>query len=762
MTAENAVKTPIGTKEQPNKYTAPLFVPETIMTALPVVERLADGGLPEPQDVSAVVSDVARDLKAQGVPITSDDIKAIESQALEGLRSVSPSRSASSELKAPILPEELPDINMKEYQVVIDDFVRNYGLDKGTWNTIAGILVASDAGGQVLNGMYRRKFQTGEGWRNLSYTFKDQISRRILGLNKVTPGQLAQKVKSMKKDDWKKIEWKSWGGRGTEIGRLAWEAAWPVVVSPAYAFLERKGVQMAGKMFMTERARLQEQVNNRIADSLFMRNFEFLHDKSSAEMLQVINNGKDATVDLVSAIYENLIPLKWAQWSSVLSQGIVSTWDMAAAAFKKLYLDTKTKPNARQIQVQRSEELKQWDKVNTKLLTTLQGLETARTSGSSEGGSDIMYASLAQRDFVEAGGLREKRMQEKAINKLFDFLDFGIPFVTEGIDITKKVTSGMVPTDDGLDKREMKVEDMFSQIFQGYFRVRGSQAEQQMLRQSFLQLTHLYTDRIIPDIQDIKRMEELLGPYGLLDHPMGLRERTRLPASAVKNFDIHIKNLKFKQILNGVNLDIPQGSFVTIKGPSGIGKSTLFRHLVGLYQIESGSVQYGGTDIDGIKKYGPESLYTRIAYANQSPQYFEDMTLRENLLLWSPKNIPAGRIETVLKDLKLDKLMDRLDTKEKHFSGGELRRIGIARALLKDPKVLFLDEPTANLDAASTLQVMHVIQELRKTRPDMTVVAITHDPVFEKISEHIVDFEKLNKKPILAENQVYEAKAKAI
>ena len=108
--------------------------------------------------------------------------------------------------------------------------------------------------------------------------------------------------------------------------------------------------------------------------------------------------------------------------------------------------------------------------------------------------------------------------------------------------------------------------------------------------------------------------------------------------------------------------------------------------------------------------------------------------------------------------------MDRLDTKTKHFSGGELRRIGIARALLKDPKVLFLDEPTANLDAASTLQVMNIITELRRKRPEMTVVAITHDPVFEKIAEKIVDFEKINPKVTtltLGEGQVFEAKAKA-
>jgi putative ABC transport system ATP-binding protein len=121
------------------------------------------------------------------------------------------------------------------------------------------------------------------------------------------------------------------------------------------------------------------------------------------------------------------------------------------------------------------------------------------------------------------------------------------------------------------------------------------------------------------------------------------------------------------------------------------------------------------------------------------------MTLRENLLLWTKKQIPDSQLTGVLHDLKLDHITDRMDSKVKHFSGGELRRIGIARALIKDPKVLFLDEPTANLDEESAKQVLDIIQTMRKTRPDMTVVAVTHDPNFEHIAEKIVDMRDINK-----------------
>lgn len=759
MKPEHASKPPLPIKEAAPLHKPPLVKPETTAKAFDIAAQAAEGQVPNSNDISMMVKSLAADLKAQGVAVSSEDIREVERLIKEGHLVPVVYADMKPEITPPVRLKDLPDIDLKEYQKVMDGFERNYGLDKGAWNTISGILISTDAAGQALNGFYRKTFQTGEGWAKLSKTFKDKISHDTLHLHEKSWDQFKQDIKSM--------TWAERGSISKKIGVLAWKAAAPLILSPVYWFADKHAIKMAGRMFMTERTRLQEQVNNRIADSLYMRNFEFIHDQSAAEMLQVINNGKDATVGLVSAVYEELIPLRWSQATSVLSQGIVNKWDMAAAAFKGFLMDTRTMPNARRIQVQRKDELAQWDKVNTKLLSTLQGLETIRTAGNAEVASDVLYQSLAERDFVEAGGLREKRMQDKEINKLFDVLDVAVPIVTEAKswrDLKKAGRLQFEKPDGTIEDRELNAEDMFVHIINGYFRVTGSKAEQQMLRQSFLQLTHLYVDKIIPYIEDVRRMEELLGPYDELDHPMGLRERARIQASQVKNFDISVKDLRFKDILHGVSLDIPQGVFVTIKGPSGIGKSTLFRHLVGLYEGDSGSVQYGGVGIDGIKKYGPESLYTQIAYANQNPQYFEDMTLRENLLLWTPKQVPDEKIESVLKDLRLDQLLDRLDTKSKHFSGGEMRRIGIARALLKDPKVLFLDEPTANLDAISSQQVMNIIQELRKKRPDMTVVAITHDPVFEKIAERIVDFEQLNRKPSapdLKDNQVFEAKAKA-
>jgi len=86
-------------------------------------------------------------------------------------------------------------------------------------------------------------------------------------------------------------------------------------------------------------------------------------------------------------------------------------------------------------------------------------------------------------------------------------------------------------------------------------------------------------------------MEELLGHYNMLDKPDGLQERMRIPVDDLRSFDISVRHLHFKHILHDICIDIPEGSFVTIKGASGIGKTTFLRHLVGLYNAPEGTVQ---------------------------------------------------------------------------------------------------------------------------------------------------------------------------
>ncbi len=93
----------------------------------------------------------------------------------------------------------------------------------------------------------------------------------------------------------------------------------------------------------------------------------------------------------------------------------------------------------------------------------------------------------------------------------------------------------------------------------------------------------------------------------------------------------------------------------------------------------------------------------------------------------------------------MDKFAGLLDDRNLQFSGGELRRLGLARALVKDPKILFLDEPTSNLDPETARNVMELIGGLRKTNPSMTVIAVTHDERFGQLADRVITMGEIDK-----------------
>jgi len=233
------------------------------------------------------------------------------------------------------------------------------------------------------------------------------------------------------------------------------------------------------------------------------------------------------------------------------------------------------------------------------------------------------------------------------------------------------------------------------------------------------------------------------------------------------NLDISVRNLDVKNILHDVSFDIKQGEFVAIRAQKGEGKTTLLRTMLGLYQPEKGSVSFGGVPVDGIKKYGEQSLNSQFGYANQNPGFIETMSLKDNLLLWNKDNISDEAVISMMNDLGMHKLVPRLNKKGKYYSGGELRLLGIARALLTKPKILFLDEPTANLDPASVDRIAGILKTIREKYPKTTIISVTHDEDFAKYADRTINLGVLNKKltneaaPSLKDNQVFEATAKA-
>lgn len=205
---------------------------------------------------------------------------------------------------------------------------------------------------------------------------------------------------------------------------------------------------------------------------------------------------------------------------------------------------------------------------------------------------------------------------------------------------------------------------------------------------------------------------------------------------------IEIKGLKKTYIIEDVKTEalkdatftINEGEFVAIMGPSGSGKSTLL-HLLGLLDRASeGKHEFLNKSLDSYSDLDLAQLRnSEIGFVFQQFFLLPRMSVIENVMLpLSYSSIPKSewtpRAEAILKSVGLSHRMHFLPTR---LSGGEKQRVAIARALVNEPKVLFADEPTGNLDSTSGEQVMEIFDRLHKE--GKTVILITHD---EDIARH--------------------------
>ncbi len=678
-------------------------------------------------ELSKLQESVTQDLEHDGIRLSLEEKQSWSDHTENMISQVHNGISASRET-----PQITEHIDLKDYKRTIEDIFSTYGLRKKSIKLHAlGAIMASN---KVLEGL---------GTVGLSV-----LVTRLYGA--MAGGTLqGQDIGTTVDEMVKRIP----KNRSEFIG-FGLREGWPVLAF--LSILPASLVDAAAKSkFAQEMLDVRKSINARVASSIFMRDFEFVHDKSPAEIMNVIDKGKKGVLDLLSTTYKDVVPHAAVVFGTAIPQVVVSPLMGLASLLRIPLLVKSTEQMVQNLLIQRKEELQRKDYVDSRILTSLGSLEVVKTSPDMEAAIAELEGNMELRDELQIKGEKIQVERGKTSNLLSALFNYGIPLVGVAENVVRK-------------RQGKAVSAAMSGLY-------GSSIQET----SSKELARLYAEHIQPAIQDIKRMEELLGPYDQLDVPDGVKERARKPVDELPNFDIRVRDLRFKHILHGVSIDIPQGTFLTIKGRSGIGKTTFLRHLMGLYTAETGNVHYGGEDLQSVKKYGDQSIYTKLAYANQNPQFFENMTLRENLLLWTQKHISDIEIRQVLTDLNLDYLLDRLDQKTKHFSGGELRRIGLARALLKDPRVLFLDEPTANLDEASSKQVLEIIKRLRQKRKNMTVVAITHDDNFEAIAERIVDFNDLSKNAdgmnpyqgnntrhrmnsiSLGDNQAYEASAKA-
>jgi ABC-type lipoprotein export system ATPase subunit len=188
------------------------------------------------------------------------------------------------------------------------------------------------------------------------------------------------------------------------------------------------------------------------------------------------------------------------------------------------------------------------------------------------------------------------------------------------------------------------------------------------------------------------------------------------------------------EVLHGINLHIERGERVFLCGPSGAGKTTLLYTLAGLERPERGSVRIHGADLYAMGRREQAHYRNReIGYVFQNYHLLPELTALENVCV--PGAI-AGRDATpaALKALARVGLADRAEHLPAELSGGEQQRVAIARAIVNEPKVLFADEPTGNLDSANSAEIMSILMDLA-TEHGVTLVVVTHDQNLAKAGD---------------------------
>ena len=191
--------------------------------------------------------------------------------------------------------------------------------------------------------------------------------------------------------------------------------------------------------------------------------------------------------------------------------------------------------------------------------------------------------------------------------------------------------------------------------------------------------------------------------------------------------------------LADVSLTIAIGETTAITGPSGSGKTTLLNLVAGLDRPTSGTVIVLGQDLTSLKERELTAFRAKsLGLVFQDPHLLPGLTALENVIAarlpWTKRRVlePEAR-----KLLKVVGLGSRMNHPPARLSGGERQRVGIARALLGQPRLLLADEPTGNLDIGSTEELLNLFEELRSDL-GLTVVVATHDPAVAAIAHRVI------------------------
>lgn len=195
----------------------------------------------------------------------------------------------------------------------------------------------------------------------------------------------------------------------------------------------------------------------------------------------------------------------------------------------------------------------------------------------------------------------------------------------------------------------------------------------------------------------------------------------------IKGLDISFGNF---HVLKNVDLDLYKRENLVVLGKSGTGKSVLIKIIIGLLLPDRGIVNVLGNEVDKITYKELLKLRLKVGFSFQNSALYDSMTVRENLefpLVRNMKNLTRGEVNTAVETM-LDAvgLLNTINQMPSELSGGQRKRIGIARTLILKPEIMLYDEPTAGLDPITCLEINNLINEVQE-RFHTSSIVITHD-----------------------------------
>lgn len=190
-------------------------------------------------------------------------------------------------------------------------------------------------------------------------------------------------------------------------------------------------------------------------------------------------------------------------------------------------------------------------------------------------------------------------------------------------------------------------------------------------------------------------------------------------------------------VLRGVDLELYRGENLVVLGKSGSGKSVLIKIMVGLLYQDEGSCKVLGQEVENLSSKDLNKLRLKIGFSFQNSALYDSMTVRENLefpLIRNVKNLSKAetdkRVEEVLDGVGLSSTINQMPSE---LSGGQRKRIGIARTLILKPEIMLYDEPTAGLDPITCVEINNLINEVND-RYHTSSIIITHDLTCAKMT----------------------------